>query len=121
MYDLFEWAKDSILGKLIYFGILIWILEEVKTRAVPIPSPVNRWLIFIGVLVGGSIAAALGTLIIGLMLRFACKIFRFVWLVLHLLPGAMRGFVFLAVGALVWLNELGDPPKWSRKTRDNDL
>jgi hypothetical protein len=68
-------------------------------------------LIIIGVFAGAAVIAALGTLIIGLALRLGWRILQIAWLVVRLLPAALRGLVYVTVGVLVWLGELGRPQR----------
>jgi hypothetical protein len=112
MDNLFEWAKDSGLAKVIYLGLLVCIIKAVRAWAVLPSSPTVALLTIGGVLIGGSVASLVGTLIIGWMLRLTGRILRISWLVLRLLPGALRGCLFLSLGTLVRLNQLGAPPKW---------
>jgi hypothetical protein len=114
LFESFEWATDSPLAIITYGGLWLWTVEDLKPWEASHPS----WLTIIGMFVGASLVAALGTVVIGWALRLGWRILRIAWLVIRLLPAALRGLVFVALGALVWLSELGGPPKWPRKKGD---
>jgi hypothetical protein len=80
MDNLFKWAKESPLGFLIYLGLWVWMLEELKSWVTPaaprLPTDPMLWLTLLGVFAGASVVAALGTLVTGWVLRLAWRTLR---------------------------------------------
>jgi hypothetical protein len=98
MDNLFKWVKESPLGFLIYLGLWVWMLEELKSWVTPaaprLPTDPMLWLTLLGVFAGASVVAALGTLVTGWVLRLAWRTLQFA--------------------------RLGGPPKYSREDSERD-